>query len=50
MVCILIVDHQFNRMHPWCSWEGMLPGRCSPDKKLSHLLEQEYRVVAHRVG
>ena len=20
-MCILIVDHQFNRMHPWCSWE-----------------------------
>ena len=30
MMCILIVDHQFNRMHPWCSWECMLPGRCSP--------------------
>ena len=33
MMCILIVDHQFNRMHPWCSWECMLPGRCSPGKK-----------------
>ena len=32
MMCILIVDHQFNRMHPWCSWECMLPGRCSPGK------------------
>ena len=21
MMCILIVDHQFNRTHPWCSWE-----------------------------
>ena len=21
MMCSLIVDHQFNRMHPWCSWE-----------------------------
>ena len=30
MMCILIVNHQFNRMHPWCSWECMLPGRCSP--------------------
>ena len=33
MMCILIVDHQFNCMHPWCSWEGMLPGRCSPGKR-----------------
>ena len=30
---ILIVNHQLNRMHPWCSWEGMLPGRCSPGKR-----------------
>ena len=33
MMCILIVDHQSNRMHPWCSWEFMLPGRCSPGKR-----------------
>ena len=33
IMCILIVDHQFNRMHPWCSWECMLPGRCSPAKR-----------------
>ena len=33
MMCILIVNHQLNRMHPWCSWEGTLPGRCSPGKK-----------------
>ena len=33
MICILILDHQFNRMHPWCSWECMLPGRCSPGKR-----------------
>ena len=33
MMCTLIVDHQFNRMHPWCSWECMLPGRCSPGKR-----------------
>ena len=33
MMCILIVNHQFNRMHPWCSWECMLPGRCSPGKR-----------------
>ena len=33
MMCSLIVNHQFNRMHPWCSWECMLPGRCSPGKK-----------------
>ena len=32
-MCILIVDHHFNRMHPWCSWECMLPGRCSPGKR-----------------
>ena len=30
---ILIVKHQFNRMHPWCSWECMLPGMCSPGKR-----------------
>ena len=30
---ILIVNHQFNRMHPWCSWECMLPGRCSPGNR-----------------
>ena len=33
MMCILIVDHQFNHMHPWCSWECMRPGRCSPGKR-----------------
>ena len=33
MMCILIVNHQFNHMHPWCSWECMLPGRCSPGKR-----------------
>ena len=33
MMCILIVKHQFNRMHPWCSWECMLPRRCSPGKR-----------------
>ena len=33
MMCILIVDHQFNHMHPLCSWECMLPGRCSPGKR-----------------
>ena len=33
MMCILIVDHQFNCMHPWCSWECMLPGMCSPGKR-----------------
>ena len=32
MMCILIVNHQLNHMHPWCSWECMLPGRCSPGK------------------
>ena len=33
MMCILVVNHQFNCMHPWCSWECMLPGRCSPGKR-----------------
>ena len=33
MMCSLIVNHQFNCMHPWCSWECMLPGRCSPGKR-----------------
>ena len=33
MKCILIVDHLLNCMHPWCSWECMLPGRCSPGKR-----------------
>ena len=33
MMCILIVNHQFNCVHPWCSWECMLPGRCSPGKR-----------------
>ena len=32
-MCISIVNHQLNRMHPWCSWEGTLPGRCSPGKR-----------------
>ena len=32
-MCILIVNHQLNHMHPWCSWECMLPGRCSPGKR-----------------
>ena len=33
MMCLFIVNPQFNRMHPWCSWECMLPGRCSPGKR-----------------
>ena len=33
IMCILIVNHQLNHMHPWCSWEGTLPGRCSPGKR-----------------
>ena len=33
MMCILIVNHQLNCMHPWCSWECTLPGRCSPGKR-----------------
>ena len=30
MMFILIVNHQLNRMHPWCSWEGTLPGTLQP--------------------
>ena len=33
MMCILIVDHQLNHMHPWSTWECTLPGRCSPGKR-----------------
>ena len=33
MMCILIVDHQLNRMHPRSTWECTLPGRCSPGKR-----------------
>ena len=33
MMCILIVDHQLNCMHPWSTWECTLPGRCSPGKR-----------------
>ena len=33
MMCILIVNHQLNCMHPWCSWDCTLPGRCSPGKR-----------------
>ena len=33
MMCILIVDHQLNRMHPWSIWECTLPGRSSPGKR-----------------
>ena len=33
MMCIWIVNHQLNCMHPWCSWECTLPGRCSPGKR-----------------
>ena len=33
MMCIWIVVHHFNRMHPWCSWECILPGRCNPGKR-----------------
>ena len=44
MMCILIVDHQFNCMHPWCSWECMLPGRCSPGKRC-HTFWNRYIVL-----
>ena len=53
MMCILIVDHQFNRMHPWCSWECMLPGRCSPGKRCHtfwnrNIVLLPIRLYAHR--
>ena len=32
-MCSSIVNHQLNRMHPWCTWEGTLPGRWSPGKR-----------------
>ena len=33
MMCTSIVVHQFNRMLPWSTWEGMLPEGCSPGKR-----------------
>ena len=39
MMCISIVVHQFNRMHPWSTWEGMLPGGCSPGKRCHTFLD-----------
>ena len=41
-MCILIVDHQLNRMHPW--------RKVQPWQKVSHLLEQENRVVTRSNG
>ena len=49
MMCILIVDHQFNRMHPWCSWECMFQEGAVLRKGVT-LLESEYRVVTHTFG
>ena len=46
MMCILIVNPQFNRMHPWCSWEGTVQSW----QKVSHLLGREYRVVTRSFG
>ena len=50
MMCILIVDHQFNRMHPWCSWECMLPGRCSPGKRCHTFWNRNLVLLPIRLG
>ena len=50
MMCILIVDHQFNRMHPWCSWEGTLPGRCSPGKRCHTFRNQNIMLLPILLG
>ena len=50
MICILIVNHQFNRMHPWCSWECMLPGRCSPGKRCHTFLNRNILLLPILLG
>ena len=50
MMCILIVNHQFNRMHPWCSWEFMLPGRCSPGKRCHTFWNRNIVLLPIRLG
>ena len=50
MMCILIVDHQFNRMHPWCSWECMLPVRCSPGKRCHTFGNMDIVLLPIRLG
>ena len=50
MMCILIVDHQFNRINPWCSWECMLPGRCSPGKRCHTFWNKNIVLLPIRLG
>ena len=47
MMCILIVDHQLNRMHPWIFLGMHASRKVQSWQKVSHFLEQEYRVVTH---
>ena len=32
-MCVMIVDHQLNRIYPWSTWECTLPGRGSNGKR-----------------
>ena len=50
MMCILIVNHQFNHMHPWCSWKCMLPGRCSPGKRCHTFWNRNIVLLAILLG
>ena len=50
MMYILIVNHQFNCMHPWCSWECMLPGRCSPGKRCHTFWNRNIVLLPIRLG
>ena len=52
MTCTLILVHQFNRMLPWSTWEGMLPGGCIPGKRCHTFLTMNIvllRVVLAKV-
>ena len=50
IVCISIVDHQFNCMHPWCSGECMHPGRCSPGKRCHTFWNRNIMVLPILLG
>ena len=50
MMCIFIVNPQFNRIHPWCSWECMLPGRCSPGKRCHTFWNRNIVLLPIRLG
>ena len=49
-MCILIMDHQFIGMHPWCSWECMLRGRCSPGKRCHTFWNSNIVLLPIRLG